>query len=307
MKSWKKTFKVTAILLAVLLVVGFVPTSVGATPSYGHNQVTYYANGGTGTQTDSNNYNDGATVTVKDQGTMSRTGYAFVGWDTDDDGHGTHYNPGDTFKIYNDVKLYAQWKRVYTVTYDKNAADATGSQTDSNNYFKDDPVTVLGPGTISRPGWTFQKWNTKKNGSGTDYAPGATFTIKDNTTLYAQWKQDKYTVTYAPGTHGTFAPQSTGNLIYNSNTPAFAGTPAGEAGWTFADWSPTWANKVTGSVTYVAQWTANPQTLPVHYYLQGTTTSVAPDKNGTGVTAQVVTESAVSVEGYTRLRPHRRT
>jgi uncharacterized repeat protein (TIGR02543 family)/LPXTG-motif cell wall-anchored protein len=308
MKSWKKTFKVAAILLAVLLVVGFVPTSVGATGNGGgghHNDVKYYANypGGSGEPTDNNDYDDGDWVTVKDPGTMSRTGYAFVGWDTDDDGHGTHYNPGDTFKIYNDVKLYAQWKKVYTVTYDKNAADATGSQTDSNNYFKDDTVTVLGPGTISRTGWTFQKWNTKKNGDGTDYAPGATFNIKGNTTLYAQWKQDKYTVTYAPGTHGTFAPQSTGNLVYNSDTPAFAGTPAGEAGWTFADWSPALADKVTGSVTYVAQWTADPQTYTVHYYLQGTATSVAPDKNGTGVTAQVVTESAVSVEGYTPVAP----
>lgn len=34
---------------------------------------------------------------------------------------------------------------------------------------------------------TFSKWNTAANGSGTDYAPGATLSTASNISLYAQW------------------------------------------------------------------------------------------------------------------------
>ena len=53
------------------------------------------------------------------------------------------------------------------------------------------------PVTWPRPGYTFAGWNTAANGTGTAYAPGATFTITANTTLYAQWTAlPTYTVTY---------------------------------------------------------------------------------------------------------------
>ena len=35
--------------------------------------------------------------------------------------------------------------------------------------------------------YTFQNWNTAKNGSGTSYAPGASYTTDASVTLYAQW------------------------------------------------------------------------------------------------------------------------
>lgn len=61
----------------------------------------------------------------------------------------------------------------------------------------------------ARPGYTFTSWNTKKDGSGTAYAPGASFTSNTEGTvyLYAQWTINKYTVLY-DANGGTGAPAS---------------------------------------------------------------------------------------------------
>lgn len=50
------------------------------------------------------------------------------------------------------------------------------------------PVSV--PWTTS---YTFKNWNTDKYGTGTSYAPGATYTANASATLYAQWNSTKTT------------------------------------------------------------------------------------------------------------------
>jgi uncharacterized repeat protein (TIGR02543 family) len=68
--------------------------------------------------------------------------------------------------------------------------------TDSNSpYASGATVTVLANGFTAPSGKVFSHWDTKADDSGTDYAPGATFSISGNTTLYAQWAT-AYTVTY---------------------------------------------------------------------------------------------------------------
>ena len=72
--------------------------------------VSYDANGGTGTMTDSNSpYNSGATVTVLSN-TFTRDGYTFDHWNTAADNTGTTYNPNGTFSISANTTLYAQWE-----------------------------------------------------------------------------------------------------------------------------------------------------------------------------------------------------
>lgn len=76
----------------------------------------------------------------------------------------------------------------YTVTYDGNGATSGSAPTDNNTYNPNDVVTVLGnTGSLAKTDYSFDGWNTKADGTGTDYAPNATFNISANTTLYAQW------------------------------------------------------------------------------------------------------------------------
>ncbi len=156
--------------------------------------VTYDANGGTGSQTDANSpYYEGAVVTVLDKGSIARTHYTFTGWNTAADGSGAAYAPGATFSMpAHNVTLYAQWSEnpKYNVYYDNNEGE--GSQSDSNDYYEGDTVTVLDEGTMSMAGgYVFDGWNTAANGSGTAYNPGDTFSMPAaDVTLYAQWVCD---------------------------------------------------------------------------------------------------------------------
>lgn len=79
------------------------------------------------------------------------------------------------------------------VTYDANGG--INPPTDNNEYEIEDEVTVLGPGEMSREGHTFEWWSDMQDGNATEahlYEEGNTFTISENTTLYAQWTTNSY-------------------------------------------------------------------------------------------------------------------
>ena len=76
----------------------------------------------------------------------------------------------------------------YTVTY--NANGGTGTMTDSNSPYNSGATVTVLANTFTRDNYTFSKWNTAANGSGTDYDAEDTFTINANTTLYAQWTEN---------------------------------------------------------------------------------------------------------------------
>ncbi len=164
-------------------------------PTY---NVTYNGNGNTGgtAPTDPNNYLAGATVTVLgNPGGLTRAGFAFNGWNTAANGSGASYAVGATFTMGStNVTLYAMWTPAYSVTYSANGASSGSVPADGNAYVSGATVTVLGnTGGLARTGYIFDGWNTAANGSGTNYAAGATFTMgSTNVTLYAKW-----TATYA--------------------------------------------------------------------------------------------------------------
>ena len=102
--------------------------------------VTYDGNGATsGSMTDSNEYDDGDTVTIMACGFM-KTDYEVTGWNTRADGTGTAYVLSGQFTITGNVTLYAQWEYVgkgsptnpYTVAEARAAIDAAGTATISD-------------------------------------------------------------------------------------------------------------------------------------------------------------------------------
>ena len=92
-----------------------------------------------------------------------------------------------------------------TITFDKNAADATGSM--SNQTYNANTLSTLPANGFSRTGYAFNSWNTEPDGSGTSYADAGQFYAKTGTattsvTLYAIW--DKvYTITFSLGANAT--------------------------------------------------------------------------------------------------------
>lgn len=153
--------------------------------------VTYNLNGGSGTTPTESAKASGATFTLHN-GTTSVTppsGKLFNKWKDQDD---NLFDGGATYTMPSkNVTLTAQWVNAYTVTY--NANGGTGSTTDSNSPYKSGATVTTITSTFTVPdGKSFSKWNTADDGSGTDYAVGATFTISANTTLYAQWVDATY-------------------------------------------------------------------------------------------------------------------
>lgn len=73
-------------------------------------KLTYDANGGEGA-TDPASGAAGESVTVPEN-VFTRNNYTFIGWNTQADGKGTAYKPGDSFTLTDkDSVLYAQWSK----------------------------------------------------------------------------------------------------------------------------------------------------------------------------------------------------
>jgi hypothetical protein len=155
--------------------------------------VTYYGNGNTGgsAPVDANTYLAGSNATVAAAGTLVKAGSTFSHWNTAADGSGTSYNPADLYAMTtDDVALYAIWViEEYSVTYDANTGTIGAPPTDSTVYHYEDPVTVkYNSGYLSKPGYSFDHWDTAADDSGTDYDGGESFNMPaSNVTLYAQY------------------------------------------------------------------------------------------------------------------------
>ncbi len=155
--------------------------------------VAYQANGATSgsVPVDPATYATGATVTAKaNSGGLARTGYSFAGWNTATNGSGTTYAAGTgTFAMGSaEVALYARWTpNTYLVTYNGNG-QSSGTAPVSQTKTYGVALTLQGNnGGLARTGYSFAGWNNTANGTGTDYAAGASYTVDAAVTLYAAW------------------------------------------------------------------------------------------------------------------------
>lgn len=135
---------------------------------------------------------------------FTKSGYHFSGWNTKADGSGTSYYNKQSVKNLTathgaTITLYAQWDtNSYTIAFDGNGN--TGGTT-SSMTMKFDVAKNLNKNGYTRTGYTFSKWNTKANGSGTNYTNQQS--VKNLTTvnggifyLYAQWTPNTYTIKF---------------------------------------------------------------------------------------------------------------
>jgi uncharacterized repeat protein (TIGR02543 family) len=153
-------------------------------------KVTYFVNGGSGSvPIDPHDYTSDATATALAQGAITNEGYTFGGWNTQADGGGTSYGPGEIIAVLSDTALYAVWTAIGdtdNVTYSANGGSGP-VPIDATFYVPGVTTAARAKGLLAKAGLVFTGWNTAANGSGTNYAPGETFVVSTDVTLYAQW------------------------------------------------------------------------------------------------------------------------
>ena len=193
---------------------------------------------------DSNSYAPGDTVTVLDNtGNLTKTGYAFGGWNTNSVGSGTNYAPNSTFSMgYVNLTLYPKWLHIYTITYIGNNNTSGTPPVDSNSYLNGDLATMLdNTGNLARTGYVFSGWNTNPSGTGLSFLPSSTYPVAGsnyNITLYAKWVHI-YTITYNGNNNtGGTTPTDSNNYISGDTVTVLDNTGnLTRTGYVFVGWS----------------------------------------------------------------------
>ena len=97
-------------------------------------------------------------------------------------------------------------------------------------------TTTITASVPTKDRYAFRGWATTPTGTAA-YQAGDSISLTENTTLYAVWELNTYTVTYAPGANGTGTPQSASQII---GTPiTLLGVTFTRLGWTQVGWATT--------------------------------------------------------------------
>lgn len=145
----------------------------------------------------------------------------------------------------------------YTLSYNANGGSgAPSSQTGTG--VGSAAITISGTNP-TRTGHTFLGWSTSSTATAASYQPGGSITISANTTLYAVWEANTYTVTFDPQS-GTVTPESKpvkyGQAYGELPTPVRAGYRFD--GWYTSDGTLVTSDTVfslTSDQTLYAYWT----------------------------------------------------
>ncbi len=225
--------------------------------------VLFDANGGTGTDIIEVTYDE---IYKLPESEPERTGYKFVGWFTAKDGTGTPVTWDTPFNTAGNVTLYAKWTaNSYTVTFNANAGDATGSMDDQT--FTYGTSQALTANEFSRTGYTFLGWATSQGSDKVVYVDEAIVlnltAIDDATvTLYAVWEPKTYTVTFNSNGGSTVAAVEVnyGEKVTAPAAPTrdgykFVGWYVGETEFKFEE------TNITDNITITAKWVIKTYTV----------------------------------------------
>ena len=213
--------------------------------------VNFDSNGGSAVASQSVKYGSKASRPTD----PTRAGHTFQGWYTSRDG-GARYDFNQT--VTGDVTLYAHWSvNSYTLAFDGNGGKASESSrtVQYGSQYGSLP-------TATRTGHTFQGWYTARSG-GSQVSSSTTMEAA-NTTVYAHWTVNTYTVSFDSNGGSAVASQS---VRYGSKATQPANPT--RAGHTFQGWYTArsggskydFGTAVTGDVTLYAHWSVNSYTL----------------------------------------------
>lgn len=270
--------------------------------------LTYDGNGATGGKTDPQNGVTDQKVNVRQNG-FTRDGYTFVRWDTQADCRGKAVNPGDKWTLQGSGTLYACWTgNMQPLTYHGNGA--TGGNTAAQSGKTGDELTTNANG-FTRDGYTFVRWDTAKDGSGTAYGEGKNgvgrYTMKPaGNDLYAIWQANPASIQYRDDYGATGSTPDTTGVTGQNVTIAQNGFT--RPGYTFTGWArdrrtdpslqPGGRYTLTpGTTTLWAQWKAD----PAHLIYNANTGSTSQTRRTDGVVDQTLTVIAnpFTRSGYT--------
>ena len=222
--------------------------TITAQPFSGAKTVTFNYNGNGQANTTSSTSCGNTSITLP---TPTWAGYRFMGWFNAASGGTKIGEAGASYKPTDDIPLYAQWEKEYTVTYNANGGSTTCA---NGNYIEGETVTVCTTNP-TRTGHTFTGWT---------YSPSVTITDgkfvmpASDVTITAQWQVNSYTVTWNP--NGGNWGGSTASIVETYEYGAKIVQPAAPQrdGYRFTGWSPAVsATMSAGNKTYTAQWKQN--------------------------------------------------
>ena len=212
--------------------------------------VTYDANGATGGSVPvaPTNYPTGVQVPILGQGSLTRPGYTFLGWNGSSTGAGSIYAPGYTFASKT-TTLYAQWAPGASV---KNCGGGSGS----NSYiYYDYPYAQIIKSTDTITIYTSCIVGTVYYNVGSGAAPeglisitskmvitSTTITINTNTTYLNSANDYNYAYTITNGSGVTYWPS--GATISSVTFPFTSPLPVNSAAG-----SPTYSVSTRGCVS----------------------------------------------------------
>lgn len=270
--------------------------------------LTYDGNGATGGKTDPQNGVTDQKVNVRQNG-FTRDGYTFVTWNTQADCKGNAVKSNSEWTLRGSSTLYACWAGVaQTLTYHGNGA--TGGNTAAQSGHTGDELTTNANG-FTRDGYTFVRWDTAKDGSGTAYGEGKNgvgrYTMKPaGNDLYAIWQANPASIQYRDDYGATGSTPDTTGVTGQNVTIARNGFT--RPGYTFTGWArdrrtnpslqPGGRYTLTpGTTTLWAQWKAD----PAHLIYNANTGSTSQTRRTDGVVDQTLTVIAnpFTRTGYT--------
>lgn len=213
--------RLLALLLCLVMVIGLVPFALADDGSSGEEStpakraVNFYNDLINGTMVKTIEVEIGTTFTQQQYNEAvtalgTKEGYSFAGWFQNSDGSNPFY-VGNSWPTGTGPKgLYAKWTEndsKYTVKFDKNAADATGTM--SAVEWNANQMTNVPGCSYVRAGYSFIGWKLNANGTGAfyyegDYANFSTLVVNGEVTLYAMWEENTPAQTTATLTYDVY-------------------------------------------------------------------------------------------------------